>query len=206
MLFDRLAGRKRRRVTRTTADRPLALGLVALVAMLAAGCGGDEEDAAAAATGEAPKSGFVADAQGSGARMWIDAKLNGDSDALVELWAAELGPVLGYSAHLRFDTEHLENDPAGAPSAEPALGAAAEEAVHLATALPGDVAFGGTRRSPTLGEADLGAATLLGQARLHARAASTSRLSLERVVARRADGGYLQLTALGGELTTVGAP
>ena len=190
----------------TLGDRALALGLVALVATLSAGCGGDEEDGAAAASGEAPKPGFVADAQGSGARMWIDAKVESDSDARVELWAAELGPVLGYSAHLRFDTEHLELDPAGGPTTEPALGAAADEAVHLATALPGDVAFGGTRRSPTVGEADLGAATLLGHARLHARAATTSRLSLDRVVARRADGGYVQLTALGGELTTVGAP
>ena len=186
--------------------RALAFGVVAMVATLSAGCGGEEEDGAAATTGEAPKPGFLADAQGSGARMWIDAKLEGDADARVELWAAELGPVLGYSAHLRFDTEHLDLDPAAGPSVEPALGATADEAVHLASALPGDLAFGGTRRSPTLGEADLGAATLLGHARLHARSVTTSRLSLERVVARRADGGYVQLTALGGELTTVGAP
>jgi hypothetical protein len=69
----------------------------------------------------------------------------------VELWARELGEVLGYSVHLRYDAEHLTIDETAiAPTAEwsSALDPNQEGAVRaLVTSKPGELAAGATRSS-----------------------------------------------------------
>lgn len=189
----------------TTIERSCEAALAVLCAATLLGCGGDEPAGPGPSDGP-PEVGFTADAQSGGPRVWIDARLEGHADALVEVWGADLGPVLGYSVHVAHDADHLTVNGSQPPSAAPALGADPGEAVYVAMATAGDVALGGVRRSPALGEVDLTTAALLGAARLHASGATTSKLALDRVVVRRADGGYVALQAFGGALTTAGAP
>jgi hypothetical protein len=165
-----------------------------------AACGGDET---APAKSHEAAVGFSPDAAVEGPRIWIEAALDGDA-ARVELWAAELGPVLGYAGHLEWDAGHLALD--GAPSSDDVLAAGdAKTAVHVWSGVAGDLSFGGTRRAPTLGEVDIDQPVRVGEVTLRTLAAKQSRLTPSRVIVRRADGSYVATAAVGGTLVTGGA-
>jgi hypothetical protein len=107
-----------------------------------------------------------------------------------------LGSVFGLSYHLVFDEDLLE-----VRSLEQVeiLGGP-QLARHIAAPRHGDVALGGSRLSREDGEALVEDGPLL-RVELAARASGTSRVSLVDALARRADGSFIPLAAVGGSLT-----
>src|SRR5687767_13166121 len=122
------------------------LALAASLALSVAGLGCDD-----ASTDPPPPPAptdadhFEVDADGSGPRLWVEAADVAGGAATFELWAAELGPTFGWSAHLTFDEGHLALDPAATPMVEPTVLGGDAEAAHLAVPRGGDVALGSTR-------------------------------------------------------------
>ena len=64
--------------------------------------------------------------------------------------------------------------------------------------------MGGARLSPELGEITIDDRTRLGELRLSSGKAIVSRIEVAQAIVRRADGSYVPLTAVGGELDTEG--
>jgi hypothetical protein len=168
-----------------------------------AGVAIDDHPDAAPAIADIP--GFTADRRGTGPRLWIDAKVDGGRTAQLELWAADLGPVFGYSAHLRFDDGHLALAAGTAPPASATVLGQDDpaKAIELWTQGSGDVGFGAVRRSPEAGEVPIVDATKLGALTLEASRAGRSALTLDRAIVRRADGSFVPVTVSGGTLVTV---
>jgi hypothetical protein len=164
------------------------------------------EDAMLAPPDAVPDApGFAADRRSMGPRLWIEATLAGGKNAGVELWASELGPVFGYSAHVHFDASHLSLSPDNASPEAPTVLApdGPAKAVELWTQSAGDVGIGAVRRSPNLGEVPIVEATMLGSFMLEARRAGRSAIGIERAVVRRADGSFVSVSVAGGTLVTV---
>ena len=149
---------------------------------------------------------FDVDADGSGPRLWVEAADVSAGAATFELWAAELGPTFGWSAHLTFDEEHLALDPSVPPMVEPTvLGPGGDaEAAHLAVPRGGHVALGSTRRARDLGDVTIDAPVRLAAVRLAAADAGASRVAPARAIVRTAEGGWVAVTTAGGTFTSVG--
>ncbi len=165
-----------------------------LVGGLLSGCADDVET-----TAPVSRVFFTPDASSSGAALWLEAERVPDGVA-VTLWGRELGDVFGWSAHVAGLDAALVVSSA---TVEERLGPA-EEALYLAAPRPGDVALGGSRRAPELGDVSLAEAATLASVRLHAAGAVVSRLELAQAVVRRADGSYVGVTTAGGTLDTEG--
>jgi len=202
----------------TTLRRTL-IGFLGIPLMVAAGCsanitadvGASEEhpDAAAAASTDSgvpvmspDVPGFTKDPTATGARLWIEAKLVSDRDVEAEIWAAELGPVFGYTAHFSFDATLFELAPGQAPPDAPVVLGADDpaKAIELWTQAAGDVGLGAVRTSTLTGEIPVTAATRLGVVKLRASKSGHSSLGLLRVAVRRADGRFVPVSVAGGKL------
>ncbi len=68
---------------------------------------------------------------------------------------------------------------------------------------PGDVALGGTRRDPTLGDTAVSDGTTLATLTLLGVAPGPARVWVERVVARRSDASYVAVSGESGTLSLV---
>lgn len=172
------------------------LAPLALTAFTLTGCGSDEtEPTPASKTTPDPTPLFTADAPTSGARMWLEVT-DADGPVVVSLWASELGGTFGWAAHVTFDPAALT---ASAASLDEAV-LGGPQAAHVLAPKSGDVAFGAARRGTALGEVEIDQPTLLGSFQLDGEGAS--RLDIDRVVVRRADGSFVAVTTAGGELDT----
>jgi hypothetical protein len=148
---------------------------------------------------------FTVDPRPEGAAMWLEGEVESDGGLTVGVWAAGIGPVFGYSAHLTFDDKVLRLADDGAFASEAVLGPDARNAaVYVWSAEPGDLAFGATRRGPTLGEVELGAAVCLGKVELTPRGEGRTRIDLSRVIIRRDDESFVATHTAGGRVTVGG--
>jgi hypothetical protein len=150
---------------------------------------------------ETPRVGFTPDPRSDGAEVWLDATPSDDSAWTVEVRAAGLGPVFGYSFYVSHDPGHLTRlEARSATSLGPD---ASGEAIYLVRPSgEGAVALGGARRGRQAGPVTIATATTLATLRLDAARAGRSRLALSDVVVRRDDGGFVSAHATGGTLIT----
>lgn len=154
-------------------------------------------DAGVADAGSQPR--FDAEQKPTGAGLWVEADLTNPARPRLEVWARNLGQVFGVAFHVKVDAAVMQLDEA---STELALG---PDARHLEYLLPGDVAFALVRPGPSAGEQDLTAPTRLAVMQLSSLSTSPTAVTFSRVQARRIDGSFVPLTAVGG-LLTGGAP
>jgi hypothetical protein len=134
------------------------------------------------AGGDLPDAGSVRDAGQPpivGPTLWLSPTPEGSG---IRVMASNLGPAFGVSYHLAY-----EGTAKGVTQAT-FLGASGEQALYLKREKQGDLALGGTRLFPLLGDADLGSEIEL------ARVEVTGKVSLRHVVVRKADGSYLPVT------------
>jgi len=139
----------------------------------------------------------------AGPAMWLEGEADPEGTVEVQVWAKELGPVLGYSVHLELDVEHLELSGDSPLAAEQPLGSE-DAALYINRAKKGDVALGGTLRSVQDPEVNLSEPVLLGTVQLDWEAPGTSLLELTRAVCRRADGSLVLVQTAGAELAVEG--
>ena len=142
---------------------------------------------------------------GSGARLWLEGAGDG-SVATVTVWAAELGPVFGYSLHVTYDANLFALDPNVVPRAEASVLEAGQpaDAIHLYALRSDHVGLAGTRTSPALDEVAIDAPTLLYSLPLQATRGGHPPFGLDRVSVRRRDGSYLPVRATGGAFAVSG--
>lgn len=155
---------------------------------------------AAACTTEEPKPKlFVPASEASGPRIWVDAERR-DGSVVLRVSGAELGEVFGWGTHVTHDAAAF--DVSGAE----VLGALGDDAsaTRIASAGPGDVAFGEARRGPSLGGVVVDEPTVLAEVRL-ADAKKATSVGLERAVVRRADGSWVGVALVGGQLDPEGS-
>jgi hypothetical protein len=141
-------------------------------------------------------------AQPEGAAIWLEGVVDDDAGVHIEVWAKELGSVLGYSMHLEFDPEHLEPAAENPIGGEQTLGDSG--VVYVSRMKRGDATFGATLRSTTSPAVALDAAVLLGRVNLQWQKSGTSSLSVQRALARRVDGSLVTVTPAGATLKVVG--
>ncbi len=150
--------------------------------------------------GEQKALSFNADAQPSGPRLWLQHADTHDTRLTFEVWAAEVGAVLGYSFHVRLDDGVVTA--AGEVTPAAALGSSSEAALYLQSARADDLAVGGVRRD--LGETALDGPVLLATFPLDVTGEVPTPLRVERVVFRRAGGAFVATSAAGGTIVRKG--
>lgn len=181
----------------------LAGALLAALCAAGSGCGHDDDDPAPPLPSGAR---FVAD-EGTGARLWLEVAEEQPDRLLVRVWAAELGSVFGFAAHLTFDSARLELDGDRVAALDLTPWGGPVDSSQLLATLSGDVALGAARRGPGLGDVPIEQPTELASVPLRVLDPASTRLDLGTVIVRRADGSYQPTGALGGTLdTTGGAP
>ncbi len=129
-----------------------------------------------------------------GPAVWLKANLTDLKAPQLEVWARELPAVFGLAFHLNVDPTQLKLDVA---STEPVMGPAG---AYLRRIRGGDVAFALTRVGPAAGEANLTAETRLAVVQLSASASVDSRVTLDRVLVRTAEGAFVKVSVGGGRL------
>jgi hypothetical protein len=174
-------------------SRLVSFALASVVALVG-GCADEQETSA-----PVEHVLWTADAMPEGAALWLEAE-RVDGAIAVTLWGSQLGGVFGWSAHVAGFDGALIVDSA---IVDERLGAA-DEAMHLVKPRPTDVALGGTRLGPELGEVAIDDRTRLGELRLSTASATVSRIDVRQAIVRRADRSYVSVTAAGGELDTQG--
>lgn len=129
----------------------------------------------------------------AGAALWLKVDLTTPARPRLEVWAKELALVRGVAFHVGVDAAQLKVDSA---TPEPVTGADRS----LARVRAGDAAFGLVRLASAPAEIDLTAETKLAVLQLSALTPVDTRLALNRVVVRRADGSYVAAKVAGGRL------
>ncbi len=197
--------------TRVTRWLGVTFGVLSLVA-----CGTAETEPTANGPGNAGQGGsggaasptahFEPATLTDGPRLWLDVVLNEHEDATVQLWAAELGSVFGYSVHLEYDPNHLVLDETAGPQIDLSVFTAdgQDNGLSLIVTESGDVGLGAMRRSPALSEVQLNEPIQLATVAFKAQQPAQSELRLTRIVVREASGEYVAVQAGGGVLKTVG--
>ena len=178
-----------------------ALGATVAVALVA--CGGGSTAVSGQEDGSVPLSpGFTPESPPAGAAVWLTCDLTQPEAPVVQVWARELGQVFGLAGHVRYDAEHLAvNEVAMATP----LGAdGAGEAAYLGAPRAGDVVLGGARRGPAAGAIDVTDPVLVATLTMRAVKPAQSRLTIDDLVVRRADGSLAVASTAGGSLTTAG--
>ena len=115
---------------------------------------------------------------------------------VVQIVARGVGSVFGLSYHLVTSPALY---PTATPDVRPVLGPPSD-ALHIVAVRDGDVALGGTRRAPPLGETEIAQGTILAEV-VFAPAPGSYRIGLTTAYARRADGSLVPLAAQTGTLT-----
>jgi hypothetical protein len=167
--------------------------LLALAHALFAGC-------APEGTVATVEPAFRGDADPGGPSLRIEA-VPTESAARVRILGRDLGPVFGLAARLRFDSDAVAVDvPEGAEASLSAVLSPDPAVVRSLVSIDeGGASFGTTHVWPG-SESDLGGDRVLVELDVHALEPGASRLALERVSVRRADGSIVEVDALGGEL------
>lgn len=147
---------------------------------------------------------FLPDAPATGPRLLLEVTFDVDGDpGLVEVAvvAYAIPAVFGLSYHLGYDPAALALE--GPLTQAPILGPDAE-AVYIIAHGPGEVALGGSRRAPTLGDTPIAAGAdevVLATLRFRAVPDRESRLVLARTYGRTADAALVPIAGGRGTLT-----
>jgi hypothetical protein len=141
---------------------------------------------------------FEPDALPTGAALWLQADLSDAKAPKLEVWAQGISPIFGLAFHLGLDPAQLKVETAGA---EPVMGL---DGRYLQKARGGDVAFGLTHVEAASGETDLTAAKRIAVLQLSVLGPVDSRLTLGRVLARKADGSFVAVSVAAGRLVLPG--
>lgn len=144
---------------------------------------------------------FLLDASATGPRLVLDVTFDVDGDpGLVEVAvvAYAIPSVFGLSYHLAYDPAVLVLE--GAVTQPAFLGPDAE-AIHVIVAHPGDLALGGSRRAPPLGDTPVADARVLATLRFRAAPDAETPLALMRSYARTADAALVSIAGARGTLT-----
>ena len=182
------------RWTRTALLTTVAVALVA--------CGGSTAVSGQEDGGVPLSPGFTPESPPAGAAVWLTCDLTQPEAPVVQVWARELDQVFGLAGHVRYDAEHLAVSEVA--MATPLGADAAGEAADLGAPHLGDVAFGGARRGPAVGAIEVTDPALVATLSMRALKAAQSRLTIDDLVVRRADGSLVAASAAGGALTTAG--
>lgn len=144
---------------------------------------------------------FAPDPMASGPHLAIAVRFDIDGDPAlleVDIVARAPGALFGLSYHLGYDPAALWLE---GPLTQAAILGPEAEAAYVIAHGPGDVALGGSRRAPTLGNTAVADGVVLATLRFRGVPESASRLVLTRTYGRTADAALVPLAGGRGTLT-----